>query len=160
MASACITRKQAQVAQADPLFFLCMASTGLPSAGMSFTGDTFIQVKHCLCVTTSASCMPVSLGRSQKRQKGISISCIITSCLHSQHSHLALSFCLCRRDVLQPLSEQGGSEGCRVIAFDRPPYGLSERPLTWPEGPEGNPYTSEASCQQYIAELLPPCLLL
>ena len=60
-------------------------------------------------------------------------------------------FCLkvliptCRRDVIQPLSQQGGSEGCRVIAFDRPPYGLSERPMTWPEGPEGNPYTSEAS---------------
>lgn len=45
--------------------------------------------------------------------------------------------------MLQPLSEQGGSKGCRVIAFDRPPYGLSERPLTWPAGPEGNPYTSE-----------------
>ena len=53
--------------------------------------------------------------------------------------------CTCRRDVIQPLSQQGGSEGCRVIAFDRPPYGLSERPMTWPEGPEGNPYTSEAS---------------
>ncbi|DBA94317.1 hypothetical protein WJX77_007900 [Trebouxia sp. C0004] len=51
------------------------------------------------------------------------------------------------RDVLQPLSEQGGSEGCRVIAFDRPPYGLSERPLTWPAGPEGNPYTSEAGAR-------------
>lgn len=50
----------------------------------------------------------------------------------------------CRRDVIQPLSQQAGSEGCRVIAFDRPPYGLSERPMTWPEGPEGNPYTSEA----------------
>lgn len=51
------------------------------------------------------------------------------------------------RDVVQPLSEQGGSEGCRVIAFDRPPYGLSERPMTWPEGPEGNPYTSEAGAR-------------
>ena len=55
--------------------------------------------------------------------------------------------CLCRRDVLQPLSEQGGQEGCRVIAFDRPPYGLSERPLSWAEGPEGNPYTSEVGVQ-------------
>lgn len=53
--------------------------------------------------------------------------------------------CICRRDVIRPLSEQGGSDGCRVIAFDRPPYGLSERPMTWAEGPEGNPYTSEAS---------------
>lgn len=44
---------------------------------------------------------------------------------------------------MQPLADHG--EGCRVIAFDRPPYGLSERPLTWPEGPEGNPYTSEVS---------------
>ena len=60
-------------------------------------------------------------------------------------SALKLLICTCRRDVIQPLSQQGGSEGCRVIAFDRPPYGLSERPMTWPEGPEGNPYTSEAS---------------
>lgn len=46
---------------------------------------------------------------------------------------------------MQPLSQQGGSEGCRVIAFDRPPYGLSERPMSWPETPEGNPYTSEVN---------------
>lgn len=51
------------------------------------------------------------------------------------------------RDVLQPLSEQGGQQGCRVIAFDRPPYGLSERPMSWPQGPEGNPYTSEAGAR-------------
>ncbi len=63
--------------------------------------------------------------------------------------------CICRRDVLQPLSEQGGSKGCRVIAFDRPPYGLSERPLTWPAGPEGNPYTSEVIVPIHTAYVLP-----
>lgn len=62
----------------------------------------------------------------------------------------------CRRDVIQPLSQHGGIEGCRVIAFDRPPYGLSERPMTWPEGPEGNPYTSEASLHCAVSS---PCVL-
>jgi pimeloyl-ACP methyl ester carboxylesterase len=38
--------------------------------------------------------------------------------------------------VMEPLSKQG-----TVIAFDRPAFGLSERPLTW-EGQ--NPYSSEA----------------
>lgn len=60
--------------------------------------------------------------------------------------------CCCRRDVVGPLADHG--EGCRVIAFDRPPYGLSERPLTWPEGPEGNPYTSEVGpCCAECADL-------
>ena len=68
---------------------------------------------------------------------------------------LGSDFCMCRRDVLQPLSEQGGSQGCRVIAFDRPPYGLSERPLTWPAGPEGNPYTSEVIVPIHTAYVLP-----
>ena len=57
--------------------------------------------------------------------------------------------------MLQPLSEQGGSKGCRVISFDRPPYGLSERPLTWPAGPEGNPYTSEVTVQTCTAYVSP-----
>ncbi|GIL93451.1 hypothetical protein Vretifemale_20850 [Volvox reticuliferus] len=30
--------------------------------------------------------------------------------------------------------------GCRVVAYDRPPYGLSQRPLTW-RREEDNPYT-------------------
>jgi hypothetical protein len=36
-------------------------------------------------------------------------------------------------------------EGCRVIAFDRPPFGLTERPLQWPGGDAMSPYTSEVS---------------
>ena len=55
-------------------------------------------------------------------------------------THLAT----CRRDVMEPLS-QAGEGGCRVIAFDRPPYGLSQRPLSWEGGDEGSPYTNQAS---------------
>lgn len=47
-----------------------------------------------------------------------------------------------RRTVMQPLSEATISDafpGCRVVAFDRPPFGLSERPLQWLEGLE--PYS-------------------
>ena len=36
-------------------------------------------------------------------------------------------------------------EGCRVVAVDRPPFGLSERPLSWPEGPGNNPYSNAVS---------------
>lgn len=45
---------------------------------------------------------------------------------------------------MDELAQLGVSpEGCRVIAFDRPPFGLSERPLQWEgEGPD-NPYTVE-----------------
>lgn len=85
--------------------------------------------------------------------------------ISSPHPHVSMhvilvwllgsALCICRRDVLQPLSEQGGSEGCRVIAFDRPPYGLSERPLSWPAGPEGNPYTSEVFVLIYTAYVSP-----
>ncbi len=32
--------------------------------------------------------------------------------------------------------------GSKVVAFDRPPYGLSGRPLQW-EDPDDNPYTNE-----------------
>lgn len=35
------------------------------------------------------------------------------------------------------------STGCRVIAYDRPPFGLSERPLQWDED-SIDPYTVEA----------------
>ena len=45
---------------------------------------------------------------------------------------------------MEPLAEVGTS-GCWVIALDRPPFGLSERPLQWAEGPAGNPYTAQAS---------------
>lgn len=45
---------------------------------------------------------------------------------------------------MEDLSEAGtGPEGCRVIAFDRPPFGLSQRPLTWQGEGEANPYTAE-----------------
>ena len=43
---------------------------------------------------------------------------------------------------MQPISEATISDafpGCRVLAFDRPPFGLSERPLEWEEGKE--PYS-------------------
>ena len=35
--------------------------------------------------------------------------------------------------------------GCHVIAFDRPPFGLSQRPLTWEEGRD--PYSSEGGAR-------------
>lgn len=35
------------------------------------------------------------------------------------------------------------AEGCRVIAFDRPPFGLSQRPLSWQGEGDLNPYTVE-----------------
>ncbi len=40
------------------------------------------------------------------------------------------------RELMQPLGQQG-----TAVAFDRPPFGLSERPLYW-HGP--NPYTTES----------------
>lgn len=37
-----------------------------------------------------------------------------------------------RRDVMQGISEDPSlAGGRRVIAFDRPPFGLTERPLQW-----------------------------
>lgn len=57
---------------------------------------------------------------------------------------------------MEPLSHvQAGEGGCRVIAFDRPPYGLSQRPLTWEGGDEGSPYTNKASLQ--TLRCLPGC---
>ncbi len=41
------------------------------------------------------------------------------------------------REVMEPLGELG-----TVIAFDRPAFGLTERPLSWEEG--ANPYTPKA----------------
>jgi pimeloyl-ACP methyl ester carboxylesterase len=43
----------------------------------------------------------------------------------------------CRRAVMAPIAEAG----CRVVAFDWPPFGLSQRPLAWDGGDSGNPYT-------------------
>jgi len=42
------------------------------------------------------------------------------------------------REVMTPISE--GLGGARVVAFDRPPFGLSERPVEPWEGP--NPYSN------------------
>mmetsp|Transcript_19588 Transcript_19588/g.34922 ORF Transcript_19588/g.34922 Transcript_19588/m.34922 type:complete len:540 (+) Transcript_19588:49-1668(+) len=42
------------------------------------------------------------------------------------------------RHVLQPLADRTGG---RVIAFDRPPFGFSDRPTTWEGGLERNPYS-------------------
>lgn len=35
------------------------------------------------------------------------------------------------------------ASGCRVIAFDRPPFGLTERPLTWTGGDANSPYSAQ-----------------
>ena len=49
-----------------------------------------------------------------------------------------------RRHVMEPLCRARASpEGCRVIAFDRPPFGLTERPLQWAGGEANNPYTAQ-----------------
>ena len=60
-----------------------------------------------------------------------------------------ISLLLYRRKILGPLSEADRfPQGCRVIAFDRPPFGLTERPLQWPGGNAMSPYTSEV-CLPY-----------
>ncbi|KAL4447950.1 hypothetical protein ABPG75_005169 [Micractinium tetrahymenae] len=51
------------------------------------------------------------------------------------------------RATMQPLAD---ATGCRVLAFDRTPYGLAQRPLSW--GGRGqalqfNPYTTEGSAR-------------
>jgi hypothetical protein len=44
---------------------------------------------------------------------------------------------------MEPLSRARASpEGCRVIAFDRPPFGLTERPLQWAGGAQNSPYSA------------------
>ena len=50
------------------------------------------------------------------------------------------------REVLAPLGELG-----TVVAYDRPAFGLTERPLTWAE--DENPYTSEAQVALVIGLL-------
>lgn len=49
------------------------------------------------------------------------------------------------RNSLQPIA-QAGKQGCRVIAVDRPPFGLSQRPLSWNEA-DGNPYTATGNAK-------------
>lgn len=56
---------------------------------------------------------------------------------------------LLRRNSLQPIA-QAGKQGCRVIAVDRPPFGLSQRPLSWNEA-DGNPYTATVRSQARAA---------
>ncbi|KAL4425122.1 hypothetical protein ABPG77_008227 [Micractinium sp. CCAP 211/92] len=49
------------------------------------------------------------------------------------------------RATMQPLAD---ATGCRVLAFDRPPYGLAERPLSWGGAGQAlqfNPYTKDGS---------------
>jgi len=46
------------------------------------------------------------------------------------------------RHVLQPLADAVGS---KVIAFDRPPFGLSERPTDWNGGVTQSPYSASAA---------------
>lgn len=51
------------------------------------------------------------------------------------------------RATMQPLAD---ATGCRVLAFDRPPYGLAERPLSWGAAGQAlqfNPYTTEGSAR-------------
>jgi pimeloyl-ACP methyl ester carboxylesterase len=50
------------------------------------------------------------------------------------------------REVLAPLGELG-----TVAAFDRPAFGLTERPVTWSEG--ANPYTAEAQVELTVGLL-------
>ena len=38
---------------------------------------------------------------------------------------------------------------CRIVAYDRPPFGLSSRPLKWRKE-EANPYTLEAAADSCI----------
>lgn len=46
------------------------------------------------------------------------------------------------RFALDDLSAAPSAFG--TVAYDRPPFGLSERPLSWRGGDEGNPYTPAA----------------
>jgi len=43
---------------------------------------------------------------------------------------------------MQPLAD---ATGCHVIAYDRPTFGFTERPIQWEEGK--NPYTQKACCE-------------
>eukprot|EP01023_Acetabularia_acetabulum_P034131 TRINITY_DN3204_c0_g1_i1.p1 TRINITY_DN3204_c0_g1~~TRINITY_DN3204_c0_g1_i1.p1 ORF type:complete len:454 (+),score=62.43 TRINITY_DN3204_c0_g1_i1:1183-2544(+) len=57
------------------------------------------------------------------------------------------------RYIMDDLSSiQVGQEGCRVIAIDRPPFGLTERPTTWPQHLP-NPYSNSGAAAQTIGLL-------
>lgn len=58
--------------------------------------------------------------------------------VHAAHAHMLE---LRRRLVMEALSKAG--QGHRIVAVDRPPFGLSQRPLKWPEGPDTNPYSNQ-----------------
>ena len=65
---------------------------------------------------------------------------------------------------MRPLSEATSGDafpGCRVVAFDRPPFGLSERPLEWEEGNEPYSCTGGArlACGLLDALRIPSALL-
>ena len=68
---------------------------------------------------------------------------------HSSSDLQALACQLCRRQSMEPISRAGGPKGCRVIAVDRPPFGLSQRPLQW-DTTKSNPYTTEVPEQKQI----------
>ena len=44
--------------------------------------------------------------------------------------------------------------GARVIAFDRPPFGLTQRPLAWEGAEEDNPYTSPVRDQGVLWDII------
>ena len=145
MVFAYITRKQAPVGLKSQLYCCCMVSMAQPSAG---------KILHCFSSLTQTSsddlhvCQVTVLSSTSLLSIQHDCHATVDTCIGGSESASDVNghvMCSCRRDVMQPLSQQGGSEGCRVIAFDRPPYGLSERPMSWPEGPEGNPYTSEVA---------------
>lgn len=48
------------------------------------------------------------------------------------------------RDVMEPLGKHG-----KVVAFDRPAFGLTERPLSWEKG--SNPYAPDAQVDLVVA---------
>ena len=56
---------------------------------------------------------------------------------------------------------ESGSKGCRVVAVDRPPFGLSQRPLQWQDtgASDSNPYSNAVSTSPFlIRSCLRPCV--
>lgn len=51
-----------------------------------------------------------------------------------------------------------GQPGRTVIAFDRPPFGLTERPLTWEGGADADPYTCKGGLSLSCYRLYMPAL--
>jgi pimeloyl-ACP methyl ester carboxylesterase len=79
-----------------------------------------------------------ALGASGTRRV---LSAEAAGALPPPHPAVAAAPPRCRRFVMRDVAEAVAAQlgGCRVIAFDRPPFGLSQRPLEWAEGEEG-PY--------------------